>query len=257
MTSVLRTTRFNEQPLLLVRARRPDADDVRIDDVPPREPHHDAPVTHDQFAPPEQTLSTPALETVVDETPVVVSYEEYEARFRDELDALRAQAREEGHAEGLAQGQRDGESEFSERLRLVDELFVSARDAVEKHLDGMADTAVEITFEAITRILGDRFIDKSGTEAAVREVIRQSKERSKLVVRVAPADFEALSSRRAELVDGLNVGQVELVADDLVELGGCVLETPSGSLDGRLEIQLQRLRDTLLNARLKWHEHGD
>jgi flagellar assembly protein FliH len=256
MTSVIRTTRFDEQPLLLVRARKADPGERRMEEVSQQLPEQEASIAREEFVVPAP-IPTTVSDTVADEAPTVVSYEEYEARFREELDTLRAQARDEGHAEGLAQGRRDGEAEFAERLRLVDELFVSARDAIEKNLDGMADTAVDITFEAITRILGDRFIDKAGTEAAVREVIRQSKERSKLVVRVAPADFEALSTRRTELVDGLNVGQVELVADDLVELGGCVLETPSGSLDGRLEIQLQRLRDTLLNARMKWHEHGD
>jgi len=253
MSPVIRSTRFNEEPLLLVRARKQE---VVVEERVAPQPEY---TSYQETAVPDPVVEAEqtAPVEVAEEAPVVTSYEDYQARFSEELETLRAQAREEARAEGLAEGRREGEAEFSERLRLADELFVSARDAIEKHLDGMADTAVEITFEAITRILGDHFIDKSGTDAIVREVIRQSKERSKLVVRVAPADFEALSKRRAELVDGLNVGQVELVADDLVGLGGCVLETPSGSLDGRLEIQVQRLRETLLNARVKWHEHGD
>jgi flagellar assembly protein FliH len=42
---------------------------------------------------------------------------------------------------------------------------------------------------------------------------------------------------------------VEIAADDRVELGGCLLETPSGTLDSRLEVQLANLRRTLLEAR--------
>jgi flagellar assembly protein FliH len=256
MTSVIRSSRFNDQPLLLVRARKMDAPDEPIDSLDAAMGEHLEQNIHVPM--PEFSVSSetePAASSA--DTAPTISYEEYEQRFAEELERLRVQARDEGHAEGKAEGQREGEKEFAERLRQVDELFISARDAIERNLDGMSDTAVEIVFEAITRILGDRFVDKSGVEETVREVIRQSKERSKLVVRLSAADVEALSERRNELVDGLNVGHVELVADDLVELGGCILETPSGSLDGRLEIQLQRLRETLLNARQRAHEHGD
>jgi flagellar biosynthesis/type III secretory pathway protein FliH len=40
-----------------------------------------------------------------------------------------------------------------------------------------------------------------------------------------------------------------LLSDDRVLLGGCLIETSGGTLDGRLETQMQQLRDTLLAAR--------
>ena len=45
-----------------------------------------------------------------------------------------------------------------------------------------------------------------------------------------------------------DTARLELVADERVELGGCLIETDGGTLDGRLETQLKRLRDTLLDA---------
>jgi flagellar biosynthesis/type III secretory pathway protein FliH len=261
MTSVIRSTRLNDEPLVLVRTRKADA--FAVESVAPvaepgdYQPQVLADALSEKVEAQAETPVAPPVDERVTEEPPPASYEEYEARFGEELDTQRAQAREEGYAEGLKQGQKEGKEEYNERLRQADDFFIQARDAVEGHLDGLADTAVEIVFEAVSRILGEQYVDKAGAEAAVREVIRQSKERARLVVRVSPLDFEALSNRRAELVEGLNAGHVELVADDLVQLGGCVLETPSGSLDGRLEIQVQRLRETLLNARQKWHEHSD
>ena len=73
-----------------------------------------------------------------------------------------------------------------------------------------------------------------------------------MLVKVAPEDFELLNARRRELLEGGNASGVELVADEQVKLGGCVLEGASGNLDARLETQLQRLRDTLLRARESW-----
>lgn len=267
MTSVIRSTRLNEEPLILVRNRKSEVEEEIVAPVveePSIEPAgYEAPsgyqshVLTDTLTEQVTAPMAAVVETPVIEEPPPASYEEYEARFSQELDEQRSQARDEGYAEGLKQGHKEGKEEYVERLQQVDSFFIEARDAVERNLDSMTDTAVEIVFEAVSRILGEQFLEKAGAEAVVREVIRQTKERARLVVRVSPLDFEALSLSRAELVDGLNTGHVELVADDLVELGGCVLETPSGSLDGRLELQLQRLRETLLNARAKWHEHGD
>ena len=73
-----------------------------------------------------------------------------------------------------------------------------------------------------------------------------------MLVKVAPQDFELLNARRRELLEDGSASEVELVADEQVKWGGCVLEGTSGNLDARLETQLQRLRDTLLRARENW-----
>jgi flagellar assembly protein FliH len=100
----------------------------------------------------------------------------------------------------------------------------------------------------VTKIIGEAFTDRDVVISAMREVIRRTKERTELVVRISPADWAMLDGYQEQLTAGLNVGSVEIVADERVQLGGCLLETPAGSLDGRLEVQLERLRDALLNA---------
>ena len=129
-----------------------------------------------------------------------------------------------------------------------------ARSAHARYLEDVADEAGEIVFTAVCKILGDGFTNREGAVATVREAVRRSKERGRLFVRVSPEDFELLSSRRRELLDGAVAGEVDLVADEKVKLGGCLLEGPSGSLDARLELQLQRLREVLVRARLTWSE---
>jgi flagellar biosynthesis/type III secretory pathway protein FliH len=39
------------------------------------------------------------------------------------------------------------------------------------------------------------------------------------------------------------------VPDERVALGGCLIDSPGGTLDGRLETQLQRLREVLVATR--------
>ena len=182
------------------------------------------------------------------------TYEEYKQRLAGELAQVRQQATDAGREQGLQQGRLAAQAEFQQQLDSLRAVIQSARNAHTRHLEEVADEAGEIVFTAVCKILGDGFTNREGAVATVREAVRRSKERGRLLVRVSPEDFELLSSRRRELLEGAVAGEVDLVADEKVKLGGCLLEGASGSLDARLELQLQRLREVLVRARLTWSE---
>ena len=61
---------------------------------------------------------------------------------------------------------------------------------------------------------------------------------------INPNDVSAVSS----LSGKIGYSDVTFVADDRVGKGGCIVESSSGSWDGRLETQLQRLKETLVSV---------
>lgn len=286
MDTLIRAAKLGKQPVLLRRG-----EDVSRESVPADEPAgghvgsrgllpdvrvHAAPVADiatGQATPVDRTEASGRNEPVssefaaarVNETPAetrTISYEEYEQRLGSELERMRQSAREEGYAQGLDQGLAKGveqareqvQSEYAGELEHLRGLMQSARAALGQQVEGLLDVGAEIVYEAVTRIIGRALLDHQGVTAVVREVIRQAKDRSRLVVRVHPDDQPVLAACAEELVAGLNVGQVEVLGDDRIVLGGCLLETPAGNLDGRLEIQLQQLRDALLAGRAR---HAD
>jgi flagellar assembly protein FliH len=186
-----------------------------------------------------------------------ITYEEYKQRFVGELAQIRQQALDAGREQGLQQGRLAAQAEFQQRLEALRAIIEGARNAHTRYVEDIADDAGEIVFAAICKILGDGFATRDAAVAAVREIVGRSKERARLFVRVSPEDFDLLNSRRRELIDAAAAGEVELVADEKVKLGGCLLEGPSGSLDARLELQLQRLREELVRARARWNEPHD
>jgi flagellar assembly protein FliH len=100
----------------------------------------------------------------------------------------------------------------------------------------------------------------------VREVIDQAREREQLVVRLAPQDFALLTGgdaastaaagRSEEEGSTFGAWKAQLVPDTRVALGGCLIDSPGGTLDGRLETQLQSLRDLLLAVRASRADEG-
>jgi flagellar biosynthesis/type III secretory pathway protein FliH len=103
--------------------------------------------------------------------------------------------------------------------------------------------AVEIAYAAVLRIIGQTMCSRDAVVAMVRKVMEQLPERRALSIHLSPSDH-ALLEADAQLAP---LGGVKLVPDERVDIGGCIVETDAGSLDGRLETQLAGLRDLLLS----------
>lgn len=187
----------------------------------------------------------------------VMTFAEFEQSLGEQLDVLKQEAWDEGMREGREQAEIEVRKKASAQLEAMTTFMRDARACLEEEIHGMDELGVEIVFEAVAKILGQAATNPEAVAEIVREVIRGAKDRSRLVVRVRRADLDWISLNREQLLSGIDAGSVDFVADDRVRLGGCILETPIGNLDGRLETQLAGLRDILLTARMRADEDGD
>lgn len=172
------------------------------------------------------------------------------------------QARDEGSArgleeglaagleQGLEEGREQGRAEWTERVAALDCLLASTHNQFEAGIAGHEDAMIELAFEAVGKIVGQAMASREGVAAVVRQALQAVRERERLVIRLAPRDVEMVSALHGEFTRLAGAKALEVVADERVEWGGCLIETSGGGLDGRLETQLQRLRDVLLEARV-------
>ncbi|TCS37723.1 flagellar biosynthesis/type III secretory pathway protein FliH [Paucimonas lemoignei] len=159
-------------------------------------------------------------------------------------------AKLEGYQAGLETAKVSSQKELNQALGQLKELFQSLKNLDEALFQEMEDSAAEVVFEAVTKIIGQAAIDKKIAYAVTRQAIEQVKGRERLIVRVSSKDYELVKETLTDPdTDGLFIKSVSVVADNLVQLGGCLIETEAGNLDARLEIQLQRLKETLLGVR--------
>jgi flagellar assembly protein FliH len=156
---------------------------------------------------------------------------------------------EEAYAEGYKNGEHEGAMLYQERLAALQKLIDTAKEQFAGDIAGLEDMIVSIVFEAICKIIGTSLHNHEGVLAMVREVMNRAKDQEKLVLRVSPQDYELLDQHRAKLFGERSGLRHEIVPDDRVALGGCLIETLGGTIDGRLDSQLQLLRDTLISAR--------
>ncbi len=164
-------------------------------------------------------------------------------RAQTEADALRADAvavREAARREGFETGRADGVAEAavalaaarSEAARLVAAAGPTAIALAAKMAEKIVGRAVALAPETMAEIAGEALAGCRAGAGTVR-------------VRIHPDDLPAVEARRAALEARAPAAALELVADEAVGRHGCVIETPQGRVDARLETQLAALERAL------------
>ncbi len=171
------------------------------------------------------------------------------AQIKSEAEAARELGRQRGLQEGRAAGREESQQAFAAELARVRSISGRLSDALASGIGGLEDIAVAIAFEAICKVLGEAAVTQEGVRAQVRQAAAHAKNKEHVVVRLNAADLSALREAGALNSTLPPDKAVSWVADDSIELGGCVVETDGGGLDARLETQLERMRAALLAAR--------
>jgi flagellar biosynthesis/type III secretory pathway protein FliH len=198
----------------------------------------------------EEAMGTKGMGRVI--PGLVMSAEEQAARIRAEvaqeaaaarasLESARAEAARAGRQEGFEAGRQEG-------LAHVTATLVAAQAAAAARLESAKDAALVLARRMAEKIVGRAIeLDPSVLGAIVAQALAASRSRSgTLVVRVHPEDLAQVEAQRADwLVRAETVAEVRLVADSEVGRHGCVVETPVGRLDARLETQLDALERAL------------
>jgi flagellar assembly protein FliH len=167
----------------------------------------------------------------------------------EELESLRDQARDQGLRAGKAEAAEAAGKELDARLALLKSVVTEAEIRLKQECDALAASCSEIVAEALTKIAGPLLGAREAAVGAVEQVLKRVKEARELTIRVNAADVPALAEAEEALAPALAGRKFNLVADARVDVGGCIVESRLGSLDGRFEAQLRELFEALRAAK--------
>lgn len=174
----------------------------------------------------------------------------------DELSCVHDAARIDGRALGEAQGREQAHQACQQILDGLAAIARAAEEELAREQAKLADLCAEIVGEVFAKIAGPLLSTRKATVGAVTQVLRRVKEGRDLAVRVSPSDLPILQQEETRLAAAVPGRALKLVADARIELGGCIVESSLGALDGRLDVQLRELYATLRAARTAAPEHS-
>ncbi|MES2355361.1 MAG: FliH/SctL family protein [Pseudomonadota bacterium] len=172
-------------------------------------------------------------------------------QFDSEMEGCREKAREEGLAKGQEEGWRAGFEEFGKKAESLARIAESMSRLDAQLLESTEDTLVEIIMESVCKIVGDSLSDALSVRRALTQALSRARGATIGKIRLCPSDYRLIAELPAhEFNHGLE--SVEFISDNTIEIGGCILESDAGTLDCRLEKQLEQLKVLLLSVR---HSH--
>jgi flagellar biosynthesis/type III secretory pathway protein FliH len=156
-----------------------------------------------------------------------------------------ARAKEQGHAEGLRQGQQAAHRALEDQLAQWRQSADEMLRAAEARTQTLRAELTDVVLASVVKILGEQAANPHMIRAAVEQTLKESSAGAPLKVLLAPTQFEQLMKSGPAHLGWFKERRLEIAPDGRVTHGGCLLETPSGLIDGRLDTQLTRLHEII------------
>lgn len=172
------------------------------------------------------------------------------------LKTTRKEGYDTGYADGTADGIKDGtakiERDLADTIRQANakaqKTIQDAKEQTSEYFIRAEDDVVKVVMRAIDKILPQHFIDVPQVILpVVREAIRHVRDQKEIKVHVEPDSYDLVLMARGEfqsmLTDGTAI--IEVISDEALKPGDCVIETPNGGVDARLSTQLDLMKSAI------------
>ena len=174
-------------------------------------------------------------------------------RMEETAGVARAEAAERGMEEGYREGLAAAREEIIEEVReefrarfgstedLLSGLLKSLDSERERIVEMNAPLMVKLWQVMLERLLRREMkLDDDTTIRVFKELLPRVNDRTRIRVLVNPADRDMLVERGEEFVEiKRSAGSFELVADDYIEKGSCLIETNMGVYDATWKSQIE------------------
>ena len=165
-------------------------------------------------------------------------------------DKTKTDAYEQGYKEGFSKGKIHAEEETSnlkeEALKIVEDAYQEKEKIINSSEEELVKLASAIAEKIIRRELQ---ADPNIIIDIVKGALQKVNDREKLNLMVNSEDLDSLINVQEELLTSTKgVKKMKIVADSTITPGGCVIETANGTIDARLERQLEEIEQTLMDV---------
>ena len=157
----------------------------------------------------------------------------------------------EGYEKGFAQGEKDGielgEKKAKKITENIENILIEISHLKIRIVKQYEKEILELFFAIAKKVINRQISsDESAVKGTVIKAINLATEKSKIVLRVNPEDFEYIERLRPEFfAEFEELKSITATSDPSITRGGCFLETAYGDVDARVETQLERIYQSL------------
>jgi flagellar biosynthesis/type III secretory pathway protein FliH len=175
------------------------------------------------------------------------------AVLKEQHDIEMSQAFDDGYNQCLSEVEPVHKAEKQELegwIRNFDNLSEELNTQFSIELKNFEETLINLSVMIAEHILDKEISAHSSIVVdQVRKAISSVEEDKIFKIRINPNNISVLDKVKSTLFDDKSKLQgISIVADDSIDLGGCILETSAGIVDGRIKTQLEIVSNQILNS---------
>lgn len=160
------------------------------------------------------------------------------SRAQEEAGTIKETAAQEGYKAGLEKAQSDID-------QLKDNLinFLNAKQEVFEYI---APDILEISIEIARKIVKKEIEqDPEMVLSAIMDVLKTvSRDEKKISLKVNPAQYQLVKTNMPAINSSLGLEvKTNIVSDDTIDIGGCILHTSNGIVDATVNTQLEVIKE--------------
>ncbi len=169
------------------------------------------------------------------------------------IEGGRAKLREietEAFNKGWEDGSKAARDEYEEKLRDAKAVLDKAHEEKWQVVAGSEEEIVRLAV-AVARKVIDREIE-TGPDIVVdmvKRAIQKASDREELTVRVNPDNLDVTINARDDISQEVKgIRKLKVLADPAIAPGGCVVESHNGTVDARIERQMNEIEQALMEV---------
>ncbi len=168
-----------------------------------------------------------------------------------EAAAIRERARQEGYQEGRQAGYDEGaraaREELAQQLELAHAIAAQAVVDRRQLIAGAEPEIIHLAMHIARKIVAKEIAqDPDVLRGLVTRAMLKVAGNERMRLRLHPQTIETLGEYLSKVTARFAERGVEVVADPAVDPAGVIIDTRAGTVDGRVETQLQKIERTLL-----------
>jgi flagellar assembly protein FliH len=164
---------------------------------------------------------------------------------------------DKGYDEGLAKAEssvrHEYEGKFAEAISLLEGMAASLTQSREQLAKTHSPQLIRLWEMMLSKMLATTVdMDPNVIERVVSGLLKRISDRERIIVYLNPADITMIEGNKDTLMDSIRgVKFFELMSDDHVEKGSCLIETNLGIYDARWKTQLEQVSSEVKNLLLE------
>lgn len=197
-------------------------------------------------------LNQEVIDAQKDITPPTVDATESKALKQQAFEQGFEQGKQVGLAEGMKKAHQKYHAERQTQGAQLQQMLSQIPQQVQTHYRQLSSQAVDLVAHLLPNFFVHHALKRSNIEHAVTQIIEQIDQQLSITVQISQHDYRLLQQQKITLPVKDNV---TFTPSDHVQLGGCLIESEHGVFDGRLESQIDKLKQLLIHCKQQALSH--